>query len=116
MAFILAAAAAAIALEGTLLAGSLALEAGASWEDTVASWLLLSAVELLGSEGVISHFERRFFLGGSSSLCTHKKKKKRLGNAEKRGATNSLPHVLQLALSSSHVFEYSLKFHKISSN
>ena len=92
MAFILAAAAAAIALEGTLLA----LGTGASWEDTVASWLLLSDVELLGSEGVISHFERRFFLGGSSSLCTHKKR--RLGNVEKReGAMNSLPHVLQLA-------------------
>ena len=65
MAFSLAAAAAAIALEGTLLGGSLKPGAGAGWEETVASWLSAAA---LGSEGVISHFERRFFLGGSSSL------------------------------------------------
>ena len=68
MAFILAAAAAATALEGTLLAGSMALGAGAGCEDTVAP-----AMELGSAEGVMSHFERRFFLGGSSSLEIHTK-------------------------------------------
>lgn len=75
MAFILAAAAAAMALEGTLLAGSMALGAGDGCEDTVASWL--PAVGLGSAEGVMSHFERRFFLGGSSSLEIHTKIDKR---------------------------------------
>ena len=69
MAFILAAAAAATALEGTLLAGSMALGAGAGCEDTVAP--AVGAMELGSAEGVMSHFERRFFLGGSSSLEVH---------------------------------------------
>ena len=82
MAFILAAAAAAIALEGTLLAGSVALGA-ASCVETEASWL---PADPPGSEGVMSHFERRFFLGGSSSLNTHTKReiKGRLGKLKKR--------------------------------
>lgn len=54
MAFSLAAAAAAMALEGTLLGGGV-LEL-CCWDDSVPSG------------AVMSHFERRFFLGGSSSL------------------------------------------------
>lgn len=106
IAFILAAAAAAIALEGTLLAGSIALGA-ASCVETEASWLSAASP---GSEGVMSHFERRFFLGGSSSLNnihTHKKKQKEVKHDLKAVLqTSSLPHFLLLFDLSAHVFEY----------
>ena len=100
MAFIFAAAAAAIALEGTLLVGSLALGAGESCEDTVASWL---PAVVLGSEGVMSHFERRFFLGGSSSLNVHTKRNKK---KVRKGLNEVLPTTYPIfSFFSAHVFK-----------